>query len=394
MDVVSKITEACYYYTLCNKNYKETLDYLKISRITLQKYILIGNHLDYSLQAELNKKGKHKLSLTFANILANIIKDQCFQYYIYQNMCSDNLTNKQKIVSLNKYIECPICCEESTNQIILPCCSHFTCINCLFKHIDLSINGIKFEGCKCPLCNSYLSRRFIYDLLTINKKKYKWMRNIYTIYSKKNYYRNLFRKFRAIIETIKNKQKKKINNQTMDFDELIDYQRLYYGVCNNCCPQINNNPNGLFYNLKVNVVEKQCVNGEGNLVVLNKEMFKCESCTTVDSEYKKCPHCGIKTLKPDGCNYVICGDHRWCFICNERLPNNHQGHNVHFWTGPGTNPYSNQCRKSISYPDEDFILNWCDCISCRRYDGKRLCSTLECYNRCNGPLCNECRSLD
>ena len=68
MDVVSKITEACYYYTLCNKNYKETLDYLKISRITLQKYILIGNHLDYSLQAELNKKGKHKLSLTFANI--------------------------------------------------------------------------------------------------------------------------------------------------------------------------------------------------------------------------------------------------------------------------------------------------------------------------------------
>lgn len=386
-----KVTEACYYHSLCGNSIQKTSKFIKFSQATIRKYVQIGNHLDISLQEKMNNKGKHKLSLTLAYILASEVNDLDFQYFLFDKMSQDNLTNHEKVKNINDYLECPICCENTFNQIMLPC-SSFVCITCLYNHIKTCINNVAFEGCKCPFTNKYLPEMFIYQILTLNcrirKNPYKWIRKTH-IYYERHYYRNLFRKYRKIIESIEDKHNKKLNEKTNDFSELINNE-LYYGVCNDCCPIIDNTANRVYFNLKVNTVERQCVNAEGNLVVLNHSMFKCESCGGGETEYKKCPHCGIKTLKPDGCNYVICGDHRWCWICNERLPNDHNGHNVHYWTGPGTSPYSNRCRRSISYPGQDFIINFCDCHSCRQADGKRLCNTLNCYNRCDSQYCIEC----
>jgi len=132
--------------------------------------------------------------------------------------------------------------------------------------------------------------------------------------------------------------------------------------------------------LNICIIPRQCANADGELFEPKKEMFVCEDCT--DGTYKKCPHCGIKTLKPDGCNYVMCGDHRWCFICEERLEVTHGGHNEHYYTGPGTSPYTNRCRQSMNLNDKPrFILNTCNCYDCRQSNGLPLCRTLDCMNR-------------
>ena len=97
---------------------------------------------------------------------------------------------------------------------------------------------------------------------------------------------------------------------------------------------------------------------------------------------KKCPHCGVRNMRPNGCNYVVCGDHRWCWICEERLENNNNGHNVHYHTGPGTNPYMNRCRVSVNYNAPKFTINArCKCASCREHNGAPLCRTTDCMNR-------------
>lgn len=387
MNIHNKIIEACYYYTLCDNSIIETKKYIKLSQQTLKKYILIGNFLDTILLDYLTIKGKHKLSLYLAEKFANIIPNHDFQYDIYMRMCSDNHINKDKIKYFSNYINCDICCELSCNQERLPCCNHFICLDCLYKHLDVTINDITFIGCKCPFCNTYFTRKYLYRILKlrITDKSISWIRGVHKIYSKRFYYRNLFEKMISIIQGIELIQDKFIDD-TMDFNKLIESneKELYYGVCNSCCPPVENRPpprnHVIFNDIKVNTIEKQCVNSEGNIVVLKREMFKCESCNVSLSVYKKCPHCGIKTLKPDGCNYVICGDHRWCFICNERLPNDNNGHNVHYWTGPGSSPYSNQCRTSTGSHLPHHTLHWCDCISCKGRGP--LCHNLDCYNRC------------
>lgn len=387
MDIKDRITEVCHYFTLCNKDYNETLRILpksiRVSHTTFKKYIIIGNQLDYCLQEKLIQKGKHKLSISFAHLLSTHVKNIDHQYDIYLKMCQDNLSNKEKINSIHDYTVCPICYEQSFHQEKLPCCGSLVCLHCLYKHLDISINSIAFTGCKCPICNTTLSHSYIYDILYLshkNKTK-KWIRGVYSIYSFRGYYRNCFQKLNRIIERIEFITKKNINKLTMNLDEITD-KNLYYGTCTLCCPKINNTRKTQFFtDLKINTVEKQCVNSQGDLVILKDEMFSCDSCTSTNNEYKKCPHCGIKTLRPTACNYVICGDHRWCFICNERLPNNHNGHNVHFWTGPGSSPFSNQCRTSINYNGPHFILDWCDCNSCKKGHGAPLCMNLDCYNR-------------
>ena len=50
--------------------------------------------------------------------------------------------------------------------------------------------------------------------------------------------------------------------------------------------------------LKVNTVDRECADGQGNMVVLNHDMFKCENCGDKDNEYKNikrfCAKCCIK----------------------------------------------------------------------------------------------------
>jgi hypothetical protein len=93
-------------------------------------------------------------------------------------------------------------------------------------------------------------------------------------------------------------------------------------------------------------------------------------------------------MNPDGCNYVICGDHNWCFICNERLERNHNGHNVHYWIGRGSGAWSNRCRKSENMNLPTFILNTCNCNSCKGRNS--FCRELECMKRTTDEYCSSC----
>ena len=393
-----KIDEVCYYNTLCNGSYAKTKDCVKtISYATIRKYVAIGENLDFELRLLLEEKGKKKLSLGLALKFCEVPNTD-FQYNIYKRMFSRTITNKEKIEHFNEFTECNICCEKSQFQEKLPCCGMFVCLTCLYKTIDIMINDISFSGCKCPFCNSYFSKKYIFDILTFNRKNkiYKWIYNVPYLYFKREYYRNLWRKMRAIIERVEVLQNKMID-ENLDFGKLVsgNEKEKYYGVCVECCPPLINNTQ-IFTDIKINTIDRECADGEGNMVVLNLDMFKCENCGDKDNEYKKCPHCGIKTLRPSACNYVICGDHRWCWICNERLPNNHEGHNVHYWTGPGSSPYSNYCRRSINHNAPDFVMDCCDCKACSKHSGLKLCKTLECYNRCEGsenPHCNACQNL-
>ena len=385
-----KIDEICYYNALCNRNYKETMKYVNISYQTLRKYKLLGEKLDFELRGYLDKKGKDKLTIGLALKLCEVLnKDH--QYIIYQQLSSRQLTNKEKIDTFEDYLDCSICCGKSYLQERLQCCGNTLCIQCLYKTVDTMINDIAFTGCICPFCNSYFSKDYLYKLLSFNRKYGKILYfNDKELFANRNYYRNLWRKMRAIIEQVEI-MKGKMIGPSLNFKKLVsdDRKEKYYGVCKECCPPILNEIQ-VFNHIKVNTVDKECVDGEGNMVVLNHDMFTCENCENKDTEYKKCPHCGIKTLRPDACNYVICGDHRWCWICNERLPNDYNGHNVHYWTGPGTSPYSNHCRKSINYNLPDFVLDYCDCNACYPHSGLRLCKNLECYNRCENPGDTQC----
>ena len=80
---------------------------------------------------------------------------------------------------------------------------------------------------------------------------------------------------------------------------------------------------------------------------------------------KKCPHCGVKTMKPDGCNYVNCVcKNFWCFVCNHRLPNSYEGLNVHFHIGLGTSAFNDKCRVSVNYYKPWHIKKLCNCKDC------------------------------
>ena len=50
MLITEKILECCYYYSLCDKKTTNAMNYIKgISRTTFNKYVLIGEMLDYNL---------------------------------------------------------------------------------------------------------------------------------------------------------------------------------------------------------------------------------------------------------------------------------------------------------------------------------------------------------
>ena len=408
MKLTEKIQEHYYYYALCHQNATHAMEYLKCSKQTLLKYVKIIEGLDFTLLELLDKKGKEKLTMGFAEYFVNHVKNPDQQIEIYPKIA--HLNDPQKKLAITDLTECQICCEHSSQNIRLSCCGEFLCVQCFYKNIETLLNDITYGGVYCPCCKAFFSKKTIKQYLRVKAKLHPYkQRLIYgyplnwiayddlsTTYPQ-IYRHNLLRKMIAIIRKVENINQRAIE-PTYDFNELIKNENepeKYYGVCATCCPvplrfRLVHN----FNSLKVKTVEKQCVNAEGNIVVLNNDMFQCQECSgEEDVEVKKCPHCGIRTLKPDGCNYVVCEDHRWCWICNERLEVNHNGHNVHYWMGPGTGPYSDECRESNNYNAEKYILKTCNCYSCRGRSGLRLCETFECNNTCliGRKFCESCR---
>ena len=108
--------------------------------------------------------------------------------------------------------------------------------------------------------------------------------------------------------------------------------------------------------------------------------------------YKKCPHCGVLGKpNPGQCNYLYCGDHRWCYVCQARLPLDNNGHNVHYYVGNGSSAYDFDCRITKNNGIRPtFVLETCDCSSCSTRHGKALCLNDNCNNLCDKFKCVQC----
>ncbi len=408
MSKQKKINDAYDIFVLCNKNFALTSKMTKISNPTLRKYVKIKENLDFELLEYLDKQGKLKLTIGEAIQLCDNVFNPEYQFMIFQNFI--NSSKKDRIRVLSEDCSCMICCEERKNFEFTPCCNKPICEKCLAKTFKSTIKDKVFKPVNCPYCNLSFPLNYCSWFL-IDRIKSAWKidgknmnykseslgelwRNTKgykkDLLYNKNYMRNLYNQYIRTIQVLEHNNQIFLTNDNPNFEELLGEEK-YYSACTQCTPTFNKNSNLIkrrdWRYLQVCDIPKQCGNGEGGLLVIEPEMFRCDVCKSRDEnlddgEFKKCPHCGIKTVKPDGCNYIYCGDHRWCWICNERIENNEDGHNKHYWTGPGTSPYTNRCRESVDYPALKYVINGkCDCSACRDFDGAPLCKTLDCMNR-------------
>jgi len=380
----------------------------KISGPTLRKYVKIKESLDFDLFENLDKKGKLKLSIGDAVTLCKYILNPEYQFIIYQTFIAT--PKKDRIRILNEECTCMICCEEKNNFEFTPCCNNSICEKCLIKTFQSKIDDQIFNSIDCPFCNlsfplSYCSW-FLIDRVKSSWKKdtqnmsyrSESLGNLWrntkeykkTIFYNKIYMKNLHNKYMKTIDVLEYITKITLEDKKPDFTKLLSNDK-YYSACTQCTPTFTEYSHLISTSdwkyLQVCDIPKQCGNGEGGMLVIEPNMFRCDMCKSRDEDYnngefKKCPHCGIKTVKPTGCNYIYCGDHRWCWICNERIENNSNGHNKHYWTGPGTSPYTNRCRESVNSNSDRFIIrSKCDCSGCKESGGAPLCKTLNCMKR-------------
>ncbi len=391
MSIQKKIDEIYQLFILSDRNIKKTLSLTKISRPTLNNYIKIQECLDFSLREFLDKKGKEKLKISDAVLLCDNVFNPENQYIMFQNY----LQSKNKLEFIRDQNTCAICMESRKNFEFTPCCNGLICENCLSKTFESNIQDIIFKPVNCPFCNKHFDllfvKWFLIDRVLTNKEFWRNTKSYHTTLEfAPSYNHNLYHKYLNLIDKIERL------NDTIVCDHEPDFQKLlgdkYYGYCTQCTPTFRNKD---FKKIKqrdwdrslISDIPKQCGNGEGGLLVLQPEMFRCVVCKSrdenfEDGEFKKCPHCGIKTVKPDGCNYIYCGDHRWCWICNERIENNDNGHNKHYWTGPGTSPYSDQCRTSIQSNTLTYVIEGkCDCSACKDHGGAPICKNINCMKR-------------
>jgi hypothetical protein len=394
MAFTEKLEDIYVKYLLNGRDIRRTLGFVKVTRPTLLKYLKIYEKLDPSLRKEMDLK-KHKLTMEMALYLCDNVFLPAMQADIYpQIKLLKKPDKKQKISEL---CECLLCADTKFAFEETPCCGNILCEECMMRVYDEAIDGLCFKPAKCPFCGqcftlrearNFLITKFLSHRINPDDPRHnpKYRDNLSgnSVYSN-----NIFSKYLGMIGAIEDSlrmpQLERLAKRSRDFSRVGKPDR-YYGSCSSCTPAVSHRQLVNWGHIEMCEVEKQCVQGDGELAVLDPGMFLCTVCKSHqepdDATFKKCPHCGIKTLKPDGCNYVVCGDHRWCWICNERLEVSHDGHNTHYYTGlPGASPYANTCRKSLDQDKPLFTLDVCDCSSCAPYGGAPLCKTLDCMNR-------------
>ena len=326
--------------------------------------------------------------MPFIYVIMFLIQNNNMKFFFISNLIKD------KIRILQESTTCPICMDTNPYFEYTPWCKTPICETCFSRTFETYIQDIIFKPVKCPYCNVALDLIYVkwYLRQRINHDKELW-RNTKILKEKCHfnipYQVNLYNKYLTMISRIELSQDYYIVDTEPDFDSLLGNEK--YFCCSQCSPIIRKNEpiiSKRSWNLlNISDIPKECGNGEGGILVLEPEMFRCVVCKSRDEnmddgEFKKCPHCGIKTVKPDGCNFIYCGDHRWCWICNERIENNSNGHNKHYWTGPGTSPYTNRCRESINSNSERYVIHdKCDCSACKPHGGAPLCRNIDCMRR-------------
>ena len=402
MSFTTKLDDVYVKYLLNDRDVTKSLPYVTMSRPTLLRYIRIKECLDFSLLPEMDLK-KNRLTIEMAIYLCDHVLNPAMQAEIYPQIKTLKKPDKKRVIA--ESCECMLCADTKVAFEETPCCGHILCEGCLMHVYDEAIDGIHFKPVRCPFCSQcftlkevrkFLQKKYFYGFNKKPKYLHDWRNNKkyrQNLSCNSTYSRNLHRKYLMMIDAIEDTQRKRLedrilnkdNLKSRDFSEVGD-KSLYYGSCTACTPPVSQVRRVDWGHIHMCTVEKQCAQGDGELAVLEPNMFLCTVCKSYqepeDATIKQCPHCGIKTLKPEGCNYVVCGDHRWCWICNERLEVNHDGHNTHYYTGlEGASPYASECRKSLEQDKPLFILDRCDCSACSPFGGAPLCKTLDCRER-------------
>jgi len=392
----SKIADLYVIYSLC-KNHpnckrvvknnpscciKELLKYTKISKPTIKKYLTIQENLDIRLFPYLDNKN-NKLSLNIAYELSTQFLNQDTQYEVFMKYIKKkNKENKSIIYDLKM---CNICCDDSIYIRTLPCCSNFICEKCLMKTIVTFLEDISFNIAKCPFCNYLFNFRFVKEILLARfNKEQQWL--AYEFISKEIYIHNIYNRYRSMYNHIK--KEKKLENIIIKSLRSLPHkiEKQIYGYCHSCTP-INNDHKFVYDKLKIKSIEKRCVTDQNQILVVKPGMFTCNECDKLTVDIKKCPHCGVFNIKPDGCNFISCCDQckqSWCFVCSSRLPNTTFGHNHHYWMGPNTSGFDPRCRVTENYPQPTHVIEKCSCDYCKKRKSKPLCLDLN----CNKPAIN------
>ena len=167
--------------------------------------------------------------------------------------------------------------------------------------IDTNVNDLAFYRCKnVPFLSCFilllikLIQFFVIVMIQKNygdkiKKYYKTMK-FNTMYSQ-----NLYFKFINIISCIELVNNHALDNNSNDLKSLLG-DEFYFGSCPSCTPTINDNQSQRrrFNRLRIGKVEKQCVNDQNQIVVLEPNMFLCVVCKSHledpnDGVFKKMP---------------------------------------------------------------------------------------------------------
>ena len=377
-------------YCLSGKNVDTLVKSTKKSLPALKRYIRIKENLAPELFPLLDSRKMMTLSLaeTLIKSLVNI------QHQVVAYNSVKGLKGKEREQSILNHKSCLICCDNSVSHEYMECCGNWICSSCFLQCLSTSFTELTLTPMYCPFCRKDVPLDTVCNFTgSYRRKNHK--RTVY-------YSRDLWRNSYQWIETFTKLSRCYIKEYLSNLYKLhLKYEKFikdnpgitdthHLGYCESCIKSafrsrdkfidtIKHTSNR-FVNLgriNIAVVQKDCANDEQ----LKPEIFTCKRCCESEILIKRCPHCGIKSLRPDGCNYVRCecGNH-WCFVCNMRLPGSHEGHNVHYWTGNGSSAYDDNCRISSDHHGLDHVMKDCNCNYCRSRGGAPMCATLDCKN--------------
>lgn len=391
MTLTEDIDEIYVQYCLLNKNYHRLSKIVNKSYPALKRYVSIKEKLSLDLYPLLNSR--KKLTLSLAETLCKNLVNTDKQVEVYNSILGKSAS--QKKLAIEECRSCLICCDDSSSHEYMECCGQWICSSCFIQSLTTSLTGVTLTSLCCPFCRKDIStdticnftrsyRRRVHNQ-SVNysmdpwRNEYDWLvnlskkNNLISPYYLKDYLCNLYKLYLIYDKFVK------------DNPGITDKHHL--GYCESCIKSSFRSRERFIHDLKykgdkririrVAKVQKECVNDEQ----LKPEIFKCDRCCESETLIKRCPHCGIKSLRPDGCNYVRCecGNH-WCFVCNMRLPHSHEGHNVHYWIGNGSSAYDDNCRISSDHHGTDHVMKDCNCNYCQARGGAPMCATLDCEN--------------
>ena len=390
MSLTQEIDDIYVNYCLLNKDISRLKQYVNKSYESLKRYIRIKENLAPELYPLLNSR--KKMTISFADTLSKSLINIQHQVEAYEAVKDKKTKERVNIIETHK--SCLICCDNSVSHEYMECCGNWICSSCFLHCLSTSLTELTLTPLCCPFCRKDIPLDTICNFTGSYRKKIHKQTVYYSIDPWRNSYdwTNGFTKWKNcyVKEYLCNLYKLYVIYSKFIIDNPGITDTHHLGYCESCITSAFRSrdrfmdtikhKNNRFLNIgrvKIAKVQKDCANDEQ----LKPEIFTCDRCSESEILIKRCPHCGIKSLRPDGCNYVRCecGNH-WCFVCNMRLPGSHEGHNVHYWIGNGSSAYDDNCRVSSDHHGTDHVMEDCNCSYCRSRGGAPVCATLDCCN--------------